>query len=75
VAIGVRDGQIGDGIAVEIPGRHRKRSEADWRFDSADEATVMVVEQDRDRVPAVVRLREIGRAVAVEVGADDRPRA
>ena len=35
----------------------------------------MVVEQDGDRVPAVVRLREIGRAVAVEVGADDRPRA
>ena len=75
MAIRVRNGQIGDGVAVEITGRHRKRSEADWRFESANEATVMVVEQDRDGVPTVVRLREIGRAVAVEVGADDRPRA
>jgi len=32
----------------------------------------MVVEQNRDGVPAAVRLREVRRTVAVEVGADDR---
>jgi hypothetical protein len=35
----------------------------------------VIVEQNHDRVAAGVGLRKVRRTIAVEVGADERPRA
>jgi len=73
VGVGGGDHQIGDPVAVEVARRDVERTPADRNVGSFRQRAV-VVQQDGDRVPRGVRLRDVRPSIPIEIADDDTAR-
>ena len=76
VGIGIGDSKVGNTVAIEVRGCQVERADADGDVVGGNEAArrTALVDQDRDRVAAGFRLREIQPAIAVEIRGDEHGR-
>src|SRR5205823_8926701 len=75
VAIGVRDGEIRNAVAVEVTYCESERPHADWNLDGPRKTGAAAVEQNGHTVPGDVRVSQIHPAVSIEVRGGNAARA